>query len=85
MQAHAHKYGFFQPYTAFNNYRDAGYHEEKWHWSYYPTASRFLRAYNHLVTYDDLQNFTGWQYAEKLDVINNYVNGIEVSEKVKNN
>ncbi len=81
MQANAHKYGFFQPYTKFNSYRDAGYHEEKWHWSYWPTASKFQRAYNHIVTYDDLKGFEGWQYAQKLDVINNFVNGIEVPER----
>lgn len=80
LTANAHKYGFFQPYTKFNTYRDAGYREEKWHWSYYPTASRFQRAYNHIVTYSDLKGFEGNEYAQKLDVINNYVNGIEVPD-----
>lgn len=82
LTANAHKYGFFQPYTQFNSYRDAGYREEKWHWSYYPTASRFQRAYNHIVTYSDLKGFEGSEYAKKLDVINNYVNGIEVPGKI---
>jgi len=80
LTAHAHEYGFFQPYTAFNNYRDAGYREEKWHWSYYPTASKFQRAYNHLVNYDDIEGFEGSEYARKLDVINDYVNGIETPQ-----
>jgi LAS superfamily LD-carboxypeptidase LdcB len=83
LQNHAHKYGFFQPYTKFNPYRDAGYREEKWHWSYFPLASKFQRAYTHIINYSDLGGFNGSQYAEKLDVINNYVNGIEVAEKVK--
>lgn len=74
--ANAHKYGFFQPYTPYDDYRDAGYREEKWHWSYYPTASKFQRAYNHLVNYDDINGFEGSDYAPQLDVINNYVNGI---------
>lgn len=82
MQVHAHEYGFFQPYTRYNNFRDAGYHEEKWHWSYYPTASKFQRAYNHIVSYDDLEGFNGSEYAQKLDVINNYVNGIEIPERL---
>lgn len=80
---HAYKYGFFQPYTQFNSYRDAGYREEKWHWSYYPLASKFQRAYNHIVEYDDLGGFSGDGYAEKLDVINDYVNGIELDPKLK--
>ncbi|WP_417591950.1 M15 family metallopeptidase [Owenweeksia hongkongensis] len=77
LSANAHKYGFFQPYTLFDDYRDAGYREEKWHWSYYPTASKFQRAYNHIVKYDDIKGFDGSEYAPTLDVINNYVNGIE--------
>jgi LAS superfamily LD-carboxypeptidase LdcB len=83
LQANAHKYGFFQPYTGFNAFRDAGYREEKWHWSYYPTASKILRAYNHHINYTYLNGFDGADYAERLDVINNYVNGIEVDERVK--
>lgn len=77
LQAHAADFGFYQPYTAFNPYRDAGYREEKWHWSYYPTAARIQRAYRMLVSYPDLQGFMGDQYAEELDVINNYVLGVE--------
>lgn len=83
MLANAHKYGFFQPYTRFDSFRDAGYREEKWHWSYYPQAEKLLRAYNHLVTYKDLKGFDGSEYAQKLDVINDYVNGIMVPERVK--
>ncbi len=72
----AHKYSFYQPYTLYDDYRDTGYREEKWHWSYYPLAARFQRAYNHIITYEDLKRFDGWEYAEKLDVINNYVNAV---------
>lgn len=82
LQEHAHEYGFFQPYTRYNDFRDAGYREEKWHWSYYPLASRFQRAYNHIVNYDDIDGFSGSEYARKLDVINNYVNGIEIPGEV---
>lgn len=83
LNTHASEYGFFQPYTRYNGFRDAGYREEKWHWSYYPLASRFQRAYTHIITYEDINGFEGSWYAEKLDVINNYVNGIEIPEKVK--
>lgn len=77
LSAHASEYGFFQPYTAFNPYRDAGYREEKWHWSYYPIASQMQRAYRKMIGYSDLKGFMGDEYAEKLKVINNYVMGIE--------
>ena len=80
LQNHAHEYGFYQPYTAFNPYRDTGYREEKWHWSYLPLAHRLQRAYRMLVDYDDLRGFMGDQYAEQLEVINNYVMGVEYYE-----
>lgn len=76
LQNNAAKFGFYQPYTAYNTFRDAGYREEKWHWSYFPTASRIQRAYLLLVDYKDLRGFMGDSYAEKLDVINNYVMGV---------
>ncbi len=78
LQKNAGRYGFFQPYTGYSKYRDAGYREEKWHWSYYPLAQRFQRAYNHVVSYDDINGFKGSELAGELNVINDYVNGIEV-------
>lgn len=77
LQANAADYGFYQPYIAFNEYREQGYREEKWHWSYFPLASKFQRAYNHLVEYGDLSGFTGEEYARKLNVIDAYVNGVD--------
>tara|TARA_R110001592_G_C13191679_1_gene752841 strand:+ start:6215 stop:6931 length:717 start_codon:yes stop_codon:yes gene_type:complete len=77
LRANAAKFGFYQPYIAFNNYREQGYREEKWHWSYFPLASKFQRAYNHLVEYGDLKGFEGDKYAEKLEVIDAYVNGVD--------
>lgn len=82
LQAHAAEYGFYQPYTAFNPYRDAGYREEKWHWSYFPLASKLQRAYQQVVKYEDLRGFMGDEYAEKLEVINNYVMGVEAWPKI---
>lgn len=83
LSENAADYGFFQPYTGYNKYRDAGYREEKWHWSYYPLAQRFQRAYNHVVSYDDIRDFKGSELAEELEVINDYVNGIEVPKDVR--
>jgi LAS superfamily LD-carboxypeptidase LdcB len=82
LSENAHRYGFFQPYTRFNDFRDAGYREEKWHWSYYPLAQRFQRAYTQLVSYDDLRGFMGDEAAYRLKVINNYVNGVEPNPRV---
>ncbi len=45
MNENAADYGFCQPYTAGRN---AGYNEERWHWSYLP-LSRRLRDWNQLV------------------------------------
>lgn len=67
-------YGFYQPYTAHGEQRGhLGYHEEKWHWSYCPTAINLLERYLDLISYPDLTGFTGWETAQKLKVINNYV------------
>lgn len=41
----ADRYGFCQPYTAG---RKGGYNEEKWHWSYRPLASAFIRLWNEI-------------------------------------
>ena len=38
LAAHAHEFGFCQPYTPG---RPHGYHEEKWHWSYTPLSKPF--------------------------------------------
>ena len=38
----AAKFGFYQPYTSKQNGR-TGYNEEKWHWSYLPLSSIYLK------------------------------------------
>lgn len=76
MQENAADYGFFQPYSAYDSYRDTGYREEKWHWSYYPLARDFQRAYEHTVGCEDLEGFRGSETARSLDVINSYVRSV---------
>jgi len=76
LKNNAYKYGFGQPYTAKNKVRMFGYEEEKWHWSYLPTANKIIRAYNLMVTYDDFEGFLGASAARELDVINTYVNSV---------
>ncbi len=79
LQENAGKYGFCQPYTRKGDTRNAGYEEEKWHWSYMPVASIYLQAYSDSVTYRHLENFMGWETAHQLDVIKNYVLSIDKS------
>ena len=73
--ANANKFGFYQVYTSKENGR-TGYKEEKWHWSFLPTASKYLRAYNEQVVLEDINGFDGFETETKLNVIDAYVNGI---------
>jgi len=76
LQANAMRFGFFQPYIAKGDYRLLGYHEEKWHWSYFPIADQMLRAYKRIVTYNHITGFPGAEIAEEVGVIEEFVNGI---------
>jgi LAS superfamily LD-carboxypeptidase LdcB len=78
--SNANKYDFYQVYTSKKNGR-TGYNLEKWHWSYLPLASGYLKFYNENITYKDIKGFKGSELAKKTEIINNYVNGI--SEKIK--
>ncbi len=69
------KYGFAQTYTAKSSGR-TGYEEEYWHWSYMPLSSQMLRQYNSKISYSNLTGFAGSGTAEKIRVIEDYVNGI---------
>jgi len=77
LKENAGKYGFCQPYTHRSKRGNKGYEEEKWHWSYIPVASVYLKAYANSITYDDLKGFDGWETAQKLNAIKNYVMGID--------
>lgn len=78
LQNNAGRFGFFQPYTAFNHFRDKGYYQEKWHWSYAPLANKFSRAYREVIGYEDIIGFPGSEFAREFQVINNYVLGVEM-------
>jgi zinc D-Ala-D-Ala carboxypeptidase len=73
---HASAYGFCQVYSARSTGRATGYEEERWHWSYMPTAGPMLAVYEAQITYADLSGFEGAASAEDLQVIENYVKGI---------
>lgn len=71
----AGKFGFFQVYTSQSNGR-TGYREEKWHWSYMPLAAKYLKQYNDLVDYCEIEGFEGSEFAEEAAIIPDFVNGI---------
>ena len=73
----APKFDFFQVYTEKGeDKRRTGYNEEKWHWSYMPLAREYLNLYQEIVTYEDINGFSGSQFAKEMDIINKYVFGI---------
>ncbi|MDO1501149.1 M15 family metallopeptidase [Winogradskyella maritima] len=73
---HANDYGFYQVYTEKSNGR-TGYNLERWHWSYMPLAKDYLQMYNDSITYNNISGFSGSEYAEDLQIIERYVNGID--------
>lgn len=73
LSAHAHEYGFCQPYTAG---RPNGYHEEKWHWSYTPLSKPFLAQYKANIRDSDIKGFQGANLASEIGAIKHYVFGI---------
>ena len=75
LKKNAHKFGFYQAYTSKDNGRK-GYNEEKWHWSYAPLASIYLKFYNQNISHQDISGFAGYEFSKELNIIENYVNGI---------
>lgn len=73
----APSYGFCQVYSAFSdNGRKSGYQEEKWHWSYLPVANNLTHWYTKLIKNQDLKDCKGATVATKIDIIKNYVLGL---------
>lgn len=76
LQANAAEYGFCQPYSAKGPERPNGYNEERWHWSYLPLAQPLTEfAASHLSN-DEISGFQGAEAAVAIDVVANYVLGI---------
>ncbi len=72
--ANAHKFGFFQPYTA--DPTRTGYAEERWHWSYAPLSKLYLEAYKQKITAEDITGFSGSYLVDSLGIIQSHVFGI---------
>ena len=73
----AHKIGFCQVYTEKGEgKRQTGYNEEKWHWSFMPLSSDYLKKYKEIITYTDINGFSASEFAKELDIIKEFVFGI---------
>lgn len=72
----AAEFGFCQPYSAKGALRTTGYAEEKWHWSYQPWASAFLRQYLEKVSATELTGFSGAAVAGRVRSVEDYVGGV---------
>ena len=70
----AHKFGFFQPYTA--DPSRTGYAEERWHWSYAPLSKPYLEAYRQKITAEDITGLSGSYLVDSLGIIQSHVFGI---------
>lgn len=70
----AHKFGFFQPYTA--DPTRTGYAEERWHWSYAPLSKPYLETYRQKITAEDITSFSGSYLVDSLGIIQSHVFGI---------
>jgi len=76
LSAHAHEYGFCQPYTAG---RPHGYKEEKWHWSYTPLSKPLLDQYEKTLTDASFSGFQGADVAARIQVVKHYALGINAA------
>jgi len=77
LKMNASKYGFFQPYTPYNDKRKKGIREEKWHWSYKPISEVCLKKYLENIHYTNISGFIGSEYAKEIKIIEDYVKSIE--------
>ena len=73
MKKNASSFGFCQPYTAG---RPTGYNEEKWHWTYMPLSKDFTEFAEKNLKNEQISGFKGAETAMKLDIVKNYVLGI---------
>ena len=76
LKENAGDFGFFQPYTVYDEKRPVGYLEEKWHWSYKPLSQLLLIKYLQWITIDDIVGFKGDAVVKELPIIADWVCGI---------
>lgn len=76
LTAHAHEYGFCQPYSARGPERPNGYFEEKWHWSYQPVSEKLTELARTQLKDSMIRGFAGAEVAGTIGVVQNYVLGV---------
>ena len=78
LNAHAAEFGYQCVYSDKAATARTGYEMERWHWSYVPLSSKFLKLYNALIDYGQIDGFNGFQSAAECRAIEDYVNGVRV-------
>ncbi|RIJ31006.1 DUF2785 domain-containing protein [Henriciella algicola] len=76
LKAHAGEYGFCEVYSPRASGRQIGYEPERWHWSYIPTASRYLAAYVEAAEAAP-HGFAGDEAVPEIDWLSEFVLGID--------
>ncbi len=74
---HAGDFGFCQVYSNKEETQRKGYNMEKWHWSYTPISTIYLKAYLEQINYSDIQGFTGDKLPARLRIKEEFVQGID--------
>ena len=77
MEENAADFGFCRPYTAKGPHRTSGYEEEKWHWSYMPLSTPLTKAAANKLKNEDISGFKGEEASNSIDVVGQYVLGID--------
>ncbi|WP_020537481.1 M15 family metallopeptidase [Lewinella cohaerens] len=76
LTAHAHEFGFCQPYSPKGTERPNGYNEEKWHWSYEPIARQLTDLASTELRDEQIDGFEGAATAVEIGVVEKYVLGV---------
>ncbi|NNF22303.1 MAG: M15 family metallopeptidase [Saprospiraceae bacterium] len=79
LEKNASLYGFCRPYTRKGDARPEGYNEEKWHWSYTPLSDSLTEYASRYLTNEMISGFLGSQTSEQINVVHNYILGIDHS------
>lgn len=75
MLKNAAEFGFCQPYSDKKEGR-TGYEEERWHWTYLPISKPLTYQASQELTNEMISGFLGSETAPKVDMVSNYVLGI---------
>ncbi len=72
----ANTFGFCQVYDNQSYSHRLGYNYEPWHYSYTPVSKQLLLDFNKRIDYTHITGFSGDKYAQELEIIKKFVNGI---------